>query len=312
MKRIILVMDEDTDYSKKFCNQSNKILGKKYIFLTFSSLKLMNEYASNNKVEAVITQDELYEKVEEIDTNFIYLLNEKEKNLRKEGKITFIYKLQSIKNILETLDKDIEKRYENKKLLNNNSSKLVTFYSPSFIKNKREIIKRISKYIQKKKKCLIVDLDEFDNYKGKVGLSNIIYDYKEGNLSSENLKKEIVTEKEQDYIKSITYPEDYNVITNIDIGNILNEFLNLPYDYIFVNADMSFVRCQYIISDSDIIVLFKDKNNEKNEIFKQYLKNENIVDLKKVNEIDLVKLDKTYLTAFSKQVFEEKNEKRRL
>ena len=312
MKRIILVMDEDTDYSKKFCNQSNKILGKKYIFLTFSSLKLMNEYASNNKVEAVITQDELYEKVEEIDTNFIYLLNEKEKNLRKEGKITFIYKLQSIKNILETLDKDIEKRYENKKLLNNNSSKLVTFYSPSFIKNKREIIKRISKYIQKKKKCLIVDLDEFDNYKGKVGLSNIIYDYKEGNLSSENLKKEIVTEKEQDYIKSITYPEDYNVITNIDIGNILNEFLNLPYDYIFVNADMSFARCQYIISDSDIIVLFKDKNNEKNEIFKQYLKNENIVDLKKVNEIDLVKLDKTYLTAFSKQVFEEKNEKRRL
>ena len=33
MKEVLLVIDEDPSYSKRFCNQANKILGKKYNFL---------------------------------------------------------------------------------------------------------------------------------------------------------------------------------------------------------------------------------------------------------------------------------------
>ena len=309
MKDIVLIMNEDNNYSKKFCNQANKILGKKYVFLTFSTIKAMNEYIAENKILAAIISDMFYERVEDIDVNHIYILNEKDKIIRKEGKKTYLYKLQNINNILKTLDSDIESYNANKRISQNADTKLVLFYSPSFIKNKSEIIKRISKYVLKKKTSIIVNLDEFENYKGKVGLSNLIFEYKENTLDIEKLRKEIVTEKDQDYIKSITYPEDYNVISNIDLANIINEISKLPYDYIFVNADTSFVRCQYILNDSDILVIFKDKNNERNDSFKQYLKSENAFDFKKVSELDLTKLDKTYLLAFSKQLVGGKNDK---
>lgn len=164
-------------------------------------------------------------------------------------------------------------------------------------------MKRISKAISKKKRVLIIDLDELDNYKGSVGLSNIIYDYKENTLNEEKLNREIVTEKDQDIIKSVTYPEDFNVVTNIDIANIVNEITKLGYDFIFINADNSYVKCQYILNDADSVVVMRDKDATKIDKLKAYLKNENQLDLKKITVFDIAKLDKAYLTAFVSNAF---------
>ena len=305
MKEIIIVMDVDPIYSKKFCNQANKLLGKKYNFITFNNVKQMKKYAEDNKVEALVTTDQFVENIDDVKAKEFYLLNEKDKKTRKEGKKTYIYKLQNVKGILDVLDSDIGKKYDKNKDKLNESCKLILYYSPTHIKNKFELVKRIAKVISKKKKVLIVDFDEFDNYKGMVGLSNIIFDYKESLLDKERLMKEITTEKEQDFIKSVTYPEDFNVISNIDLANIVNEITKLNYDYIFVNADMSFVKCQYILNDADSMVLIRGKDNTKSDKFKSYLKNENQIDIKKVTILDMEKLDKAYLSAFCKQCFKD-------
>lgn len=305
MKEIIIVMDVDPIYSKKFCNQANKLLGKKYNFITFNNVKQMKKYAEDNKVEALVTTDQFVENIDDVKAKEFYLLNEKDKKTRKEGKKTYIYKLQNVKGILDVLDSDIGKKYDKNKDKLNESCKLILYYSPTYIKNKFELVKRIAKAISKKKKVLIVDFDEFDNYKGMVGLSNIIFDYKESLLDKERLMKEITTEKEQDFIKSVTYPEDFNVISNIDLANIVNEITKLNYDYIFVNADMSFVKCQYILNDADSMVLIRGKDNTKSDKFKSYLKNENQIDIKKVTILDMEKLDKAYLSAFCKQCFKD-------
>ena len=305
MKEIIIVMDVDPIYSKKFCNQANKLLGKKYNFITFNNVKQMKKYAEDNKVEALVTTDQFVENIDDVKAKEFYLLNEKDKKTRKEGKKTYIYKLQNVKGILDVLDSDIGKKFDKNKDKLNESCKLILYYSPTYIKNKFELVKRIAKVISKKKKVLIVDFDEFDNYKGMVGLSNIIFDYKESLLDKERLMKEITTEKEQDFIKSVTYPEDFNVISNIDLANIVNEITKLNYDYIFVNADMSFVKCQYILNDADSMVLIRGKDNTKSDKFKSYLKNENQIDIKKVTILDMEKLDKAYLSAFCKQGFKD-------
>ena len=306
MKEIIIVMDIDPIYSKKFCNQANKLLGKKYNFITFNNIKQMKKYAEDNKVEGLVISDMLIESFDDIKVQEIYLLNEKEKTTRKEGKRTYIYKLQNVKSILDVIDSEISKKYEKNKGRLNESCKLFLYYSPTYIKNKMELIMRIAKAISKKKRVLIVDFEEFDNYKGMVGLSNIIYDYKESILDQEKLMKEIVTDKGQDFIKSVTYPEDFNVITNIDLSNIVNEMTKLNYDYIFVNADMSFVKCQQIFNDADSVVLIRGKDAAKSDKFKSYLKSENQIDIKKVTILDMEKLDKTYLSAFCKQCFKDK------
>lgn len=305
MKEIVMVMDVDPTYSKKFCNQANKILGKKYNFITFNNISQMKKYAEDYKVEGLVVSDVLIENFDDIKVKEFYLLNEKDKKTKKEGKKTYIYKLQNIKNILDAIDSEISKKYEKNVGKLNNSCKLVLYYSPTYIKNKFELVKRIAKTVSKKRRVLIVDFDEFDNYKGMVGLSNIIYSYKESALDKEKLMKEIVAEKDQDFIKSVTYPEDFNVITNIDLANIVNETTKLNYDYIFVNADLSFVKCQYILNDADSVVIIRGKDDTKIDKFKSYLKSENQIDIKKVTVLDIEKLDKAYLSAFCKQYFKD-------
>ena len=306
MKEVLIVMDEDPAYSKKFCNQANKLLGKKYNFLTFSNMKHVKEYADDNKVEGLVISDSYDENADEIKSRAYYLLNEKDKKVRREGKRTYVYKLQNIKNVLDVIDKDIEKKNEKNKGKLNESCKIILFYSPVYIKNKLEIVIRIAKAISKKKKVLVVDFDEFDNYKGSVGLSNIIYDYKENILNDEKLCHEIIAEKNYEIINSVTYPEDFNVITNVDIANIVHEIGKLNYDYVFVNADTSYVKSQYVFNDADNVILMRDKDTLKSDKLKTYLKNENQMDLKRITIFDITKLDKAYLSAFCKHLFSDK------
>lgn len=306
MKEIIMVMDDDPIYSKKFCNQANKLLGKKYTFLTFANLKLMRKYADDNKVESLVVTENFIENLDDVKVKSFYILNEREKKLRREGKKTYIYKLQNVKTILDVIDGDINKKNEKNNGKVNEDCKMLLYYSPQYIKNKYEIVKRLAKLMSKKKRVLVLDLDEFSNYKGNVGLSNIIFDYKEDMISEEKLKKEIVVEKDVDYIKSVTYPEDFNVITNIDLANIVQEIVKLGYDFVFINADMSFIKCQYLLLDADGVVIMKDKDKEIIDMFKAYLKTENNFDYKKTTEFDVGKLDKAYAEAFCKYLLSDK------
>ena len=275
MKEIIMVMDDDPIYSKKFCNQANKLYGKKYTFLTFANLKLMRKYAEDNKVESLVVTENFIENLDDVKVKSFYILNEKDKKTRREGKKIYVYKLQNVKLILDVIDSDLNKKFE---------------------KNKGK----------EKKRVLVLDLDEFSNYKGNVGLSNIIFDYKEDMITEEKLKKEIMVEKDIDFIKSVTYPEDFNVINNIDLANIVQEIVKLGYDFVFVNADMSYIKCQYLLMDADGVVIMKDKDKEIIDMFKAYLKTENNFDYKKITEFDVGKLDKAYASAFCKYLLSDK------
>lgn len=306
MKEIIMIMDEDPAYSKKFCNQANKIFGKKYTFLTFANIKLMRKYADENKVESLVVSENFVENLDEIKVKSFYVLNEKERKLRREGKKTYLYKLQNVKSILDVIDGDLNKKNEKNKGKVNEACKMLLFYSPQYIKNKYDVVRRIAKTMSKKKKVLVLELDEFSNYKGNVGLSNIIFDYKEDEITAEKLRKEIITDKDVDYIKSVTYPEDFNVISNIDLANIINEIVKIGYDFVFVNADMSFVKCEYVLLNADSVVVMKDKDSEKVDMFKSYLKSENKIDYKKISEFDMTKVDKAYINAFCKYLLKSK------
>lgn len=302
MKSVVVVMDEDPVYSKKFVNLAIKFYGKKYVFLTFSNVKALKEYSLENFVESLIVSDSFLELVEDVKVNSFYILNEKDKKNSKVGKRTYVYKLQNVKTILDLVDKDISQKYENQNKINR-VCKIITFYSPVFLRNKIEILKKIVRFLPKNRRALIVDLDEFENYKGAVGLSNLIFDYKEKNLDKDRIKKEIIVDKDINMIKSVTYPEDFNVINYVDLANIVNELTGIEYDYIFINSDLSFVKSQYIINDSDNVILIKDKDLEKFDKFKNYLNTENQIDVRKLVEFDLSKADKAYFQAFTKQYF---------
>ena len=109
---------------------------------------------------------------------------------------------------------------------------------------KKEINKDlISKFVN------IHQIDKYPLYPKSYSCLYKDSNYKENHLTSENIEKEIVVEKNVNIIKSITYPEDFNVMTSIDLANIIGEILKLSYDYVFVNLDQSYAKSQYIFND---------------------------------------------------------------
>lgn len=70
----------------------------------------MKKYADENQVEGLVVSESFADNIDDIKARSIYLLNEKDKKTRQEGKRNYIYKLQNVKNVLEVIDKDIDKK----------------------------------------------------------------------------------------------------------------------------------------------------------------------------------------------------------
>ncbi|MBO6134725.1 MAG: hypothetical protein J6O09_03025, partial [Lachnospiraceae bacterium] len=180
MKESILVLNEDLDYSKRFCSKANRMYGDKYLFLFLPNLDSLKEYIKKENSKNLILSDSLVEKIDDTYNGKVFVLDEERREIQKNDNHLSIYKFQNIKNILEIVDENIERNVIEDEKHFVNKSKLVTFYGFGGMKGKTEIVKKIAKYLQKKRSVLIVDIDEFDNYKEKRGLSGIIFNYKEG------------------------------------------------------------------------------------------------------------------------------------
>ena len=175
MKLKICIYDTDLTYGKKFCNASMRIMGSKYIFMYFKDIKSLNEFRVENDVKAIITNSNHIEEVRELDVDFYYILTENDQGVLKEGKIKYVYKYQKINKILEVIDSDIKKISSDFKSGFDKKSKLIVLYSPERFKDYEMVIKKFIKVISKKNNVLCIRTEEYENYKGNIGFSNLIY-----------------------------------------------------------------------------------------------------------------------------------------
>ena len=306
MKKNICVLDEDLVYSKKFCNKSTKIYGDKYVFLYFSNFEGLSKFIETNKTSAVVISEFYNDKNEEINVDKIYVLGE-DKNESKNGKIQHINKIQNINKILERIDIDLEEKNKRNNGNDNSKSKVISVYSPYYIEEKKDICIKFARQISKKANVLIIDFDEYKNFKQSVGLSNIIYAFKENTLNKNLIDKEIIYDKDISIINSVTYPEDLSVMSNVELANMINQFRDFNYDYIFLNLDNSFSKNQYLFIESDYIVIYKNDSKQSNniDIVKSYFRLENNIDMKKVTEFMVEKNSKNPYGKFIKDLIDE-------
>lgn len=302
MKDIVCILDDDNNYTKKFSNIATKIYGKDYLFLAFNNIKNLIEYSENNVVTSIITGIHYEEEMKIIKARFVYILKEVNNNILKDGRFTYLYKYQNIKNILEIVDKDIKSLYDKHKQRSEQDTEIIAFYSPYEYREINEFLIKLSKYLNKTYKTLIINTDEYSNYKSNIGLSNIIYEYKENNLSIDNIKHEIANDKGIDIINSVSYPDDFNVITNIDLSNIANSIRMLDYKYIIINMDTSFVKNEYMMVEADKLVLYQFNDNDKDrfDLFRSYVKSQCLIDMNKLYSVFIDKSKKNCVRAFVK------------
>lgn len=297
MKTKICVYDTDFIYGKRFCNAAMRIMGSKYIFMYFKDIKSLNEFKVENDVKAIITNSNHIEEVRELDVDFYYILTENDQGFLKEGKIKYIYKYQKINKILEAIDGDIKKMKDSLKIANEKKSKLIVIYAPEKFKDYELVTKKFIKAMSKKNNILYVRTEEYENFKGNIGFSNLIYQFKEDNLTMSSIKHEIINDNVLgvDILHSVAYPEDYNVINNMDFCNILNQIRDIEYEYVIVSLDESYVKNQYLFIDSDRIILIREPDMKVANIFKSYIKSQNSKELKKITEIVIDKNDKNQI-----------------
>ena len=305
MKDIICIISADGSYSKKFVSQATKLLGKKYLFLAFTSIKALIEYTHDNNVFAVIIEENTIKDFSEVKAKYFYILCEKKGEPRKDGRKTYIYKLQNAKKIFDIVDEDANKEKKEDEKLTGNKNKLIVFYTPYDMDSLSDKVRKVAKYTNKKRKTLLIYLDEYSNYKSSEGLSNIIFNYKENLIDEKNITKEINFDDEVDTIKSVAYPEDFSVINNIDLSNIINHIRNLDYEYLFLVCDSSYVKNQYLFNDADkIIVMYEDlKKVERIDKFKSFVKSQSSFDIAKIINYKENKEMKNYNQSFARDVF---------
>lgn len=304
MKDIVCFIDTNELYAKKLNNYAIKKYGKDYLFLSFSSIKALIDYAEENKVKGVVLSDNFEKDIKFLNSTFYYVQTEKKDITKKDGNIRYVYKYQNVDNLLSCIDGDI-KNHEQKFVKVKSKTKIVAFYSPYQSKDKQEKLIKISKYLSKNKKVLVIDLDEYSNFMGGTGFSNIIYKYKENLLNVESIKKEIVDKNGMQYIEGVSYPEDYAVINNADLSNIITEFREIDYDYIFVDCDESFIRNQYLFIDSDNILLFGGGKVDTNkiDIFMKYVEQQNMIDTKKIYRFSKDSIEKKSIQNIVQEIF---------
>lgn len=287
MKETICFIDTNEKYVKKLNNYAIKKYGKDYLFLCFSNVKSLIDYTEDNKVKSVVLSHDFEKDIKYISSKFYYVQTEKKGESKKDGNIKYIYKYQKADELLKNIDNDIKKDSE-KNIKIKSKTKIVVFYSPYQSKDKIDKLYKLYRHISKKKNVLLVDLDEYNNFMGDTGFSNIIYKYKENLLTYEAMISEIKEEEGIKIIKGVSYPEDYAVINNVDLSNIISEFREIEYDYIFVDCDISFLRNQYLFVDCDYLLVFDGgkQDTKRSDIFMKYIEEQNMINIKKVKRFN--------------------------
>lgn len=302
MKDIICILDEDNNYTKKFSNTATKLYGKEYVFLSFTDIKNLIEYSKDNNLTSIITNMNFEEEIKSIKSNFVYVLKDVNNDISRDGRYVYLYKYQSITKILEVVDRDIKSLYDKHKQRSGLDTEIIVFYSPYEYREINDFLMRAVKYLIKNDKSLLINLDEYSNYKSNTGLSNIIYEYKEQNLNIDSIKQEIENDKGIDIINSVSYPDDFNVISNIDLSNIINSIRMLDYKYIILNLDTSFVKNEYIMVEADKLLLYQFDDNDKDRLdaLKSYIKSQCLIDMSKLSSVFIDKTKKNYIRSFVK------------
>lgn len=296
MINTICLYTKDQEYNKKFCNIANKIIESKKIFLHFSDINALLDFIKDKKKLVIIIDEKELKTIEDIsyeNKNYkTYILTENKNNNEKDN---YIYKFQNIKNIIEYIN-NIEKNIDDDAITNN--KKIFLYINVENNKFNENNIKKIIKNLSKKIKVLYINLNDFENYKNNIGFSNIIYNYKENKLNIDNITNQIEDKTNNiintDILHSVTYPEDYNVITNIDLYKIIESIIKLNYNLFFINIEFNYYKLQYLLNISTKIIYFNSENINFNN-FKNHIKMENSniynrlfsIDLNDKNKIDM-------------------------
>lgn len=300
MKKTILILDSDLQYAKKISNYGIKYKGKEFIFVFFSDVVFFEKYQSENPPAITIINIDMIPKVKTLQTDILFIMtNEKNCNKLKikdhkdiQSKsnfpIKYIYKYSSAEEIF---DNCITEYYKISPLDTEHKSKIYLVFSPIGRCGKTIFSYAFASELSKQSKVLYISLNNYESMGSKTGLSQVIYNYKNGKLNYENINEQIKTNNNLSILYGVTFPEDLYTISPEELDKIVNEISRImSYDYIILDCDNNYIKSHYLFSSCDKIIFptLKDEiSKEKKSKFLNFIKEQNSFDISKIVEVDM-------------------------
>ena len=300
MKKTILILDSDLQYAKKISNYGIKYKGKEFIFVFFSDVVFFEKYQNENPPAIAIVNIDMVPKLKNLQTDILFIMtNEKNCNelklkddaeILKNGTfpIKYIYKYSSAEEIFDTC---INEYIKISPFSQGNKSKIYLVFSPIGRCGKTIFSYAFAHELSKTNSVLYISLNNYESMGSKTGLSQIIYNYKVGKLSYENIKEQIISHNNLSILYGVAFPEDLYMISPEELDKIINEISNImSYDYIILDCDNNYLKAHFLFSSCDKIIfptLKDDVSKEKKSKFLNFIKEENSFDTSKILEIDM-------------------------
>ena len=221
MEKIMAVYDVDPAYARRFADVTNQKERVPFDVIPFTSMEALQEYGKKHKIEILLISSTVpREQAEAIGAGSVVTLAEGE--------------------IVKSVDSYPE---EAGLVVRGRKARILGIYSPIGRCLKTSLALTLGQQLARDGKVLYLGLDAFAGFSRLIGnsckndLSDVLYFFRQGDLTVMRLRSIVYTWQEMDYLTPVRYQEDLEQMTGEETGKLLEKLaLEMGYEYLVVDV----------------------------------------------------------------------------
>ena len=214
MEKIMAVYDVDPAYARRFADVTNQKERVPFDVIPFTSMEALQEYGKKRKIEILLISSTVpREQAEAIGAGSVVTLAEGE-IVKSVDSYPSVYKYQAADSLI-------------REVIGWRKARILGIYSPIGRCLKTSLALTLGQQLARDGKVLYLGLDAFAGFSRLIGnsckndLSDVLYFFRQGDLTVMRLRSIVYTWQEMDYLPPVRYPEDLEQITGEEMGNWL-------------------------------------------------------------------------------------------
>ena len=263
MEKIMAVYDVDPAYARRFADVTNQKERVPFDVIPFTSMEALQEYGKKHKIEILLISSTVpREQAEAIGAGSVVTLAEGE-IVKSVDSYPSVYKYQAADSLIrEVIGCYCESPEEAGLVVRGRKARILGIYSPIGRCLKTSLALTLGQQLARDGKVLYLGLDAFAGFSRLIGnsckndLSDVLYFFRQGDLTVMRLRSIVYTWQEMDYLPPVRYPEDLEQITGEEMGKLLEKLaLEMGYEYLVVDVGRPGGSLLPILGACDIVYM---------------------------------------------------------
>ena len=262
MMRILAVYGIDSSYGERFADYVNQKEKIPFTAMAFSNLEKLLQYSKEHAVEILLVDEEAREQVREVKAKQVMVLCQGELVEQKE-ELPAIYKYQSGDCVMrEVMARYCSQPVEPGLALLGTRAVVMGIYSPVNRCFKSSLALTLGQQLARDESVLYMNLEEYSGFSRLVsgdyemGLSDVLYLYKQGAYNWMRLKSMVYNWGNMDYIPPVRYAEDLSQVSPDEMAMLIDRISRESgYDKVVVDVGQMGRGALPVLSVCDVVYM---------------------------------------------------------